>query len=195
MTQPTGRKSPGLEAALTEFLTSEGAPEAASSGLQRAGVPQARSVPLDDAFAEVLEHEAAKARLAPEASRSGWPASRGLLLLLGLTAASGYIWLGQPTWLYPPPPDPVPVTSEQGVEQSLITAGLALNAWRMEHEGLPGTLDELGLGLTGVRYQALPDGGFQLVAGLNGQQWTLLEAAPGAEPEITVVPDQETTRP
>lgn len=191
MTQPARRKSASLDAALTEFLTSKGAPDGASPGLQRTGVPQARSVPLSDAFAEVLEHEAGKVRRAPEATRSGWTRSRGLLLLLTLTAASGYIWLGQPNWLYPPPPDPVPVTSEQGVEQSLITAGLALNAWRMEHEGLPGTLEELGLGLTGVRYQALPDGGFQLVAGLNGQQWTLTEAAPGAEPELTILPDPE----
>ncbi len=195
MTQPTGRKSTGLQAAREAFLTGEGGPAAASTRPQLTSVPQARSAPLSEAFAEVLEQEAAKARRTPKPIRSGWPPSRSLLLLVALTVASGYVWLGEPGWLYPPPPGPAPLTSEQGVEQSLITAGLALNAWQMEHEELPGTLEELGLGLTGVRYRALPDGGFLLMAHLNGEQWTLTEAAPGAEPELTRVPDKETESP
>ena len=187
MTQPARRNPAALKASLEEFLATEGA--ATASAFTRSGVPQARSTSLDSAYAEVLEQEAAKGQR-PVRSQPWWSLALRPVLLALLTAASAYVWLGKPAWLYPPVPGPVPASDEQTLEQTLMTTGLALNAWRQEHEALPATLKELDLGVSGVDYQPNPVGGYQLVAHLDGQRWILNEAVPGDAPEITVVPDQ-----
>jgi hypothetical protein len=154
-------------------LKQEVKPEAPEA---EAGAPSLRS-----AYDQVLEQDAAKKALKPEAPPSLWQRFRAPALLILMCAGAGYVWFGKPAWLR----DPVHVglsapRTATTARRQLVAIALEVEDFRRTTGRLPTTLTDLGLAVSHVHYVALADGRFELSLGSGPHTTRYRGAAAGA---------------
>ena len=174
-----------LNQALEEFLSASAQPArpvrpaAAPAPVPTPGVPaklppntvrrvsRPEPVPsLRQAYDKVLADDAAKKVVRPEAPPTLWRRLRGPLILLLVSAATAYVWLGNPAWLQEPEHASLRVP-RTGVSAKRQMAAIALEIedYHRNTGRLPGSLTDLGLALSHVHYTPLPGGRFELSVG------------------------------
>lgn len=171
-------------AAPTKPVKASGAPPRRSGTAPPASSPPEEMAELRSAYAGVLKHEAEKAAAAVEGPGPLW---RRLLMpaaLLLLLAASAYVWLGQPSWLAPPPhvalkPPATPMTGQR----QLVAIALEVDDFRRTTGRLPADLSELGLNVPHISYKALPDDRYELRLGTGPHSLYYLGSS-SSEPRI-----------
>lgn len=182
--EPEQKPNP-LNQALEEFLSAEqvrpapapkaagaAAPVTTSSGARLPanavhGAAKPKAEPsLRQAYDKVLEDDAAKKVVRPEAPPTLWQRMRGPAILVLITAAALYVWFGQPAWLQNPEHARLSVP-RTGVSAKRQMAAIALEIedYHRNTGRLPASLEAMGLDLSHVRYTPLPDGRFELSIG------------------------------
>lgn len=189
---PTPDRPPrALDDALQDFLAAESAgttpPPGGRAERPRAATPArtpprgprpSRGVSLESAYEEVLEHEAEKRRL-HLVHVPWWRKALPWAMVLALLATAGWIVVGQPAWLYPPAPAPVPATHAPMARAFLRTAANLVEAYRQEHRRLPLTLAELNAPIPNLEYTPRADGSYVLRTRLGTHVITLEGTADG----------------
>lgn len=168
--------SDALDKALKEFLDSQSAaaprtPTAATLPAPRGTKPQAPEKDpgppsLRYAYDRMLEHDAAQKAIKPAPPPTLWQRARAPLLLVAISVAAVYVWLGEPAWLAHPPHAELrtPRTGATARRQ-LVAIALEIEDYRRSTGKLPTGLSDLGLAVHHVRYVALPNGRFELSIG------------------------------
>lgn len=155
--RPATTPAPGASPAAAAKLP----PNAVRQGGRPEPVPSLRQ-----AYDKVLEDDAAKKVVRPEAPPTLWQRIRGPLVLVLISAAALYVWLGRPAWLHEQEHATLRVP-RTGVSAKRQMAAIALEIedYHRNTGRLPGSLTDLGLSLSHVRYTPLPDGRFELSIG------------------------------
>jgi hypothetical protein len=159
-------------------------PAPRSVAAARPSAPALESDQLRAAYDGVLKHEAEKAAALPEGPPALWRRLLLPILLLALTAASAYIWFGNPAWLAPPPHVALtrPATPLTG-ERQLVAVALQVDDFRRTTGRLPRDLAELGLNAPHIAFTALPELRYELRLG-TGPHSLFYQGGPDSEPRI-----------
>jgi hypothetical protein len=114
----------------------------------------------------------------PSLSRAG--SRRGtrpwvFLLLLVASGILGYVWLGRPTWLYPPDPSlsQSPAQREASLRFGIYLQSERVRAFRRDHGRLPHDLEETGEVEEGVAYRQTGDSTFLITGTDDSLTFTL----------------------
>jgi hypothetical protein len=164
---------PGRPVDPSRSALSEPAPSEPVAGKQR----------LLEAYDRLVEHEATKPRgfLPPMTAR--W--RRFVTPTIGAVslAATIYLSVAKPAWLYPtfdPPPAP---TTDAAAEQVLIAGLIMVQQFEADSGRLPRNPTEVGIDPTAVSILPTGGGGYRLATSVGSRTLSIL-VTPGADPEI-----------
>ncbi len=120
---------------------------------------------MASALADVLEDQATKAKRRAKAprptERRAGPAILGLLAVLATVSA--YLWFGNPAWLQPDPPEPLPLlVQDAGLRMEVYLQALRVEEFREREGRLPNTLEEAGDPFSEVGYVRLDGARYRL---------------------------------
>ena len=184
MPAPADPSRPGLDASVQEFLASTAASPAPAPPKPAASRPpaaprrptgqqaQAPDRGLENAYDEVLKHEAAK-RQYRDASLPLWRRALPLLLAMALLGTAAWILVGEPTWLYPPPPALTSPTRAPMARAYIKSAANLVEEYRERTGKLPATLDELQVPLPQMEYTRRADGSYLTTTALGNHVFEL----------------------
>jgi hypothetical protein len=138
------------DALVNQYSGADPARKARPAPEKSAGARQGKDA-LVEAFDKVLEQEEQRRNAA--ALEGGSRRILAPLALTVLTAVSVYVWLAQPfNSAYPIPP--VEVKDSHGLRQLMLAAAQVLEDYRQQNGRLPGSLEEAGIDVGPVSYQA-----------------------------------------
>lgn len=178
-----------LQDAVAAFLKAQG--DAAPPRASVPGRPPRPSRPVAappsrdilTAYDEVLEHERKK-QLQTAERRSPWRAVLVGVTLAGLTAASLWVWLGDPAFLRPVVEPPKAPSTALMAQRQVIAFALQIEDYRTSSGHLPAHLEDLGIAVPpSLSYIPLPSGEYELRIG-QGIHARTLRGGTGGEPRF-----------
>ena len=138
---------------------------------------------LLQAYDRLVEHEATKPRgfLGPVPAK--WRRFVAPTIGILAAAATAYLWIAKPSWLYPRFEPAAPPTTQVGAEQLLISTLIMVQQFEADSGRLPANLNQLGADLGAVSMVLTGDGGYRLLTGAAGRPISL-RVVPGLDPQI-----------
>lgn len=127
---------------------------------------------MADALADVMKDQNEKAAsrevAGARAERRTSPVTWVAFLLL--SAFSGYLWLGSPSWLQPETPNPVtPALHDAGLRMEIYNQALLVESFKGLQGRLPNSLAEAGDPFTVVQYERLDGDRYRLIMTGEGE--------------------------
>jgi hypothetical protein len=120
---------------------------------------------MADALADVLKEQGEKAKRRKETKPRGkrTTSSATWVAFVLLSALSGYLWLGSPSWLEPAPPDPIsPALEDAGLRMEVFHQALLVKEFRAQEGRLPNSLSEAGDPFSEVEYHQVNGQAYRL---------------------------------
>ena len=136
---------------------------------------------LANAFQDVLkaDHERRAAARRPVAPRKPW---LGIISLVILAAAAGWLAVERPAWLFPAAVAEDPAREDAGLRLTMYSAATRLNAYRSATKRYPARLEDLpGISTRDLRYERVADTVFVL-RGRRGSAVLTLHSRDALEP-------------
>ena len=128
---------------------------------------------LANAYQDVLkaDQERREAARRPVAPRKPW---LGIVSLVILVGAVGWLGMERPAWLFPPAVVEDPAREDAGLRLTMYSAATRLNAYRSATKRYPAALEDLpGISARDLRYERLADTVFVLRGRRGGALLTL----------------------
>jgi len=179
---PDGRAGQTLSAAYGDIVASYGGkPVAGGAPAPSSAPPPEGKQQLVEAFDKLVEHEASKPkeplsfeRAVPAWRKYGVPAL-GVLAF----AASAYLWIARPKWLYPDFDPPMPPASAEMAQRALIAGSIIMQNYHATQGRYPANFKDAGVNLPWMSIAPAGNGGFSLMTDAASGR-LMLQSTPGA---------------